>query len=242
MALIPSPRIIVPTTTLALKAAGPRARAASFDAIFSPDVQDIQVNLNSLPPDQAFDFIGAVYIDSTFNATDLDVQFPDSGAVFNVPANSGQWILAVTAGKQFNIHCPVSGDPQLSHVDVVNFIVQPTGVQSVTGTFTGDVTVTGDVSVPPFGIFPLDSTVPAVPATTPTVLLGANPARRYMLLQMPVMTDGFISFTGDPTPGAGLASFYMQAGEKYQSTDPIILSELQIYLSTGPFDVSVIEG
>jgi hypothetical protein len=241
MALTPSPGIIVPTTTLALKAAGTRARAASFDVIFDPNSQDVQINLNNLPPDQAFDHIGAVYIDSTFNDTPLFVQFPDSGAVFNVPANSGQWILAVTAGRVFNIHCPVAGAAQLSHVDVVNFIVQPTGVQSVT--IAGSVTaiISGVVSTAPAPVSPVDKSVAAIPATTATVLLPANLARKYVLFQMPTTSDGWISWTGAPAPNAA-GSFYLQYAEKYQSTGPIVTNGLQVYLNIGPALMPVIEG
>jgi hypothetical protein len=241
MALQPSPSIISPTTTLALKAAGPKARGASFDVVFDPTAQNVQVNLNSLPPDQAFDFIGSVYIDSSFNFTPLYIQFPDSGAVFNVAPASGQWVVAVTAGKIFNLNCPVSGAAQLSHVDVVNFIVSPTGNQEVTATVVGTVTVAGEVSTIPGPVAPADKSVAAVPATTSTLLLAANLTREYVLFQMPVTTDGWISWTGAASVG-GSGCFYLQAGEKYQSTGPIVTNALRIYLNVGPSLVAVIEG
>lgn len=125
-----SPPITGPTTTVAIKPLGADARAAAVQVVLDATRQGVTVSMAHLPPDQRFGPIGSIFVDNLSNTADVRIRFPDTGAINDIPANSGVWILGVTGGQEFQLASPVSVLTEIN-LTCLNKVVPPSGVQPV---------------------------------------------------------------------------------------------------------------
>jgi hypothetical protein len=182
-----------PDSTVALRAIGGNARAATFRVLFAPGFQQTICALDHLPPGEKFGPIGSVFLDNSANTQPLTITFIDTGAADIIPPGASSWMLAITGSMRFQLNSPCAVQT-LIIVQALNVVVPPTGVQAVSGAVTistGVLSATvalgpgaadaGTVHVAPVPVT-ITQTIVALTAAD-VAIIGANPARKYLLLE-----------------------------------------------------------
>lgn len=239
MALVLTPSPVSPLLSVALTAISSTARACAVPVILGPGSTSVDVTVDGLPPNLALGPIGTVYVDNTNNAQMVSVTFPDTGAVNEIPAGSAAYILAVTGGKRFNVMSPCLVNT-LINLQVLNVQVAPTGVQPVTGAI---VITAGSIAVSNQG--PIAGVTVSrsanFPAAVSTQLCPANLSRKFLLFQLPLTSDGWVTFNGAVAAPNAADSFYLSTGEKYLSTGFVPAGAVNMYITNGG-EVPALEG
>ena len=234
-----SPPIVTPVSTVALPAISEKARAAVCPVVLGAARNRVTIALDSLPPGQRLGSLGSIFVDNTANNLPAFITFPDTQMVNEIPADSAAYILGITGGQRFDVTSAVAINTPLT-VLVLNVEVNPTGTQPIAGTIVisaGSVTVTNPG---PVNGAPVTRSANFTAATN-TVLVATNPARKFLLFQMPQTSDGWVNFIGGVAAPNAADSFYMQAGEKFLSTGYVPDGQVSLYVTTGG-EVPCIEG
>lgn len=224
-----------------MPAFGKQARGAYFLLNLTAARTIVSCDLSMLPPPHTFDAIGSVFIDNRQGTGEIFVYFPDTQAISEIAAGTQSWIIGVTGSKRFGISAPFlvgSGLEIQVAIQVVNFLVPPNSANLVT--VSGAVTV---VNPGPAPIAATDFTGAAIPATTNTVLLAANPLRQFMRFGAPPVSDMWVNFTGGAASVGGPGCFLMFAGEKYSTAgNAETTGQVSVFLVSAPGVVPVIQG
>jgi len=239
MSLVLSQSPVMPVVSVALPALGPGARAAAVPVVLGPGGTAVDVSADALPPPMQLGALGTVFVDNTQNAQTATITFPDTGAINDIPAGAATYILAVTGGKRFQLSSPVGALTQIN-LQLINTTVPPTGVQPVYGTVQISAGTLAVSNIGPINGAPA-SRSQAVPATTSTQLAAANSNRKFLMFQMPVNSDGWVTFNGTSAAPSTGDSLYLQAGEKFLSTGYVPTGAVEIYLTTAG-QVPCLEG
>ena len=231
------PQIVSPDSTVGLPAANSlannsKARSANKLLSMTAAMQSFVIDCTMLPPAQAMNAIGTVFVDNTANVEPLFVRYPDTGVVQEVPAESAVYLLAITGGLRVELTSAVTVATAIT-VALLNFVAGPTGVQPITGTVVigtlGPVTV---ANPGPATGAQTDHSITA-PVASSTTLMPANANRKFYYFQLPQTSDGWVNFTGGAAAPNALGSFYFGYGEKGYSIAFCTTGEINIYVTLG---------
>ena len=224
--------IVTPQLTVPLPAIQPGARAASFLVTLGVGATATLLTWANLPPQQKFGNAATVWVDNTENSQTAVVTFIDTGMSTDIPAGEAVWLVAVTGLQQLMLSSAVTGVTPIN-VQVLNCLVGPTGVTPVSGPVT--VTNQGPINGAPA------SRSANWGAAAPHQIIAANPNRRFVLLQFPTTSDGYLNMIGGTAGPTDPDSLYMAPGEKYLSTGYVPTAAYSVWLTNGG-TVPVYEG
>jgi hypothetical protein len=223
--------------------AGLPAMLAQTRLTFVTALQSQAIDLNLLPPNQTFGPIGTIIIDNTLNALPVTITFIDTTFATVVPAGEQITLIAVTAAKRVNFSC-AGATNSVCNVVMFNFVLNPTGVQSISGTITA--VISGPVTVAnpsPYTGALTDVSAAAVPALASTQVLPANANRKYWGIQFPQGSDGWINKSGGVAGPNLTGCMYYAAGTDLWSEEFAASNAMTIYLlQAGTYVVPVVEG
>jgi hypothetical protein len=243
MSLVLSPPLLQPNLTIQLPVLGPTARAASVTAVLGPTLSSIDISVDNLPPNMSLGNIGVIYADASNSTQPLYVLFPDTGAEYEVQAGAALWLLAITGLKRFTISAPGLAALTPFPLQILNCFVQPTGQQPVIGNVSVNTGASIAISNPgPINGLPVSRSV-AAPLNANQAVAPLNAARKFLLLQMPQASGGWVTFNGAAAAPNAADNFFMQAGEKVLMNGAYVpQGGINVYLTVAAGEVAALEG
>lgn len=168
-----SPSTVTPSQTFPAIGLGRAARLASVQlTLGSGGPPVIEINLNTLPPGQAFTKIGAVVVDNTAGALPVTVSFPDTGAAFTIAQGDIDTFPGLTGGLVLRLAYAAASAPATLYNVLVTMCTEPLPSLPLPGLGARPVAVVGEIATPTGALVSLvaGQVVPIwVPQTTPGV-------------------------------------------------------------------------